>query len=309
MTAGQSALHSARPLSAVHASSMAATQRLRRAHALRASQAAEQKATDTDIPSSKPLSEPTTLGMPSRRARASLGGRVHRGLLSFCTRQSHASVPSLFITGSTGSAPSLLSFLASSSAFSCFSLVAASSSTCGACMQRRLLGALPSSRCGARRLPKRSTVCSTRVEVQCTPQCMQPPNKCCISCATCKGWAQHAHRPMPDQPQWRTRLLVLRLAGPELDGELDELAVLLDQAAQLARVGQLGCVLLEVQRDACAALEVARLVLPHLHARTRTAGVREQGQKDTACREYRRQRRALHHCMTSAHVTPRHAHA
>ena len=62
-------------------------------------------------------------------ALTSLGLRVHSGLLSFCTRQSQTSRPSLFVTGSTGSAASLPSFFASSSAFACFSFVESSSGT------------------------------------------------------------------------------------------------------------------------------------------------------------------------------------
>ena len=64
-------------------------------------------------------------------------------------------------------------------------------------------------------------------------------------------------------------LVILCLGGPELDGELDELAVLLDEGAKLLRVRQVLGVLLQVQRDARPPLQVACIVLPHLHA---TAG-------------------------------------
>ena len=61
-------------------------------------------------------------------------------------------------------------------------------------------------------------------------------------------------------------LLIVGLVGPEFDGELDELAVLLDEGAQLLRVCQVSGILLQVQRNPRPALEVARIVLPHLSA-------------------------------------------
>lgn len=52
--------------------------------------------------------------------------------------------------------------------------------------------------------------------------------------------------------------------GPQLDGEGDELAVLLDQPAQLLVIGILPGIWLEVQRDARAARQLTGRLGPHL---------------------------------------------
>jgi len=207
--------------------------------------------------------------MPDRTlpGRASRGLRVQSGLLSFCTVQASTSRFISFVTGSTGSAASLPSALAASSASACALAVASASGSCrpraGAPQPR------PPAR-GARaaqRPPEAARLCSCQDAAQ-----QRTPAQRARQLGGCAsgGRAQWPRRDASPAPG--ARLLVLGLGRPELDGKLDEFAVLLDQRAQLGRIGQLGRVRLQVQRDARAARQVAAVVLAHLRrARARSA--------------------------------------